>query len=111
MDKIGRIVSTEQEDRIWRQQQVGGSALRPLTKPYADKKRGRYKLVEDGSLFPFQSYRRGKNRFVVSNNPRLAGWLDTGTTRMEAFNFFGVDERMEKPVYEYLEKVIEDAFK
>jgi len=30
---------------------------------------------------------------------------------MDAFNFLGVDERMEKPVYEYLDKVIEDAFK
>ena len=111
MDKIGRIVSTEQENRIWRQQQVGGSALRPLKDSTLKRKRGKHKLVESGSLFPFTSYAKGKNRMVKSNNPRLAGWLDTGTTRMEAFNFFGVDERMEKPVYEYLEKVIEDAFK
>ena len=111
MDRIGRIVSTEQEERIWRQQQVGGSPLRPLTEPYGSRKRGRYKLVESGSLFPFTSYARGKNRMVKSNNPTLAGWLDVGTKRMKEFNFFGVDERMEKPVYEYLDKVIEDAFK
>ena len=111
MDKIGRIVSTEQEERIWRQQQVGGAALRALRPSTLKKKKGKYKLVESGSLFPFTSYAKGKNRRVKSNNPTLAGWLDKGTKRMKEFNFLGVDERMEKPVYEYLDKVIEDAFK
>ena len=113
MDKIGRIVSTEQEERIWRQQQVGGAPLREYSPTDAigwARKRSRYRLVESGSLFPFTSHAKGKNRRVKSNNPTLAGWLDKGTKRMKEFNFLGVDERMEKPVYEYLDKVIEDAF-
>jgi len=103
INRIVEIVRRDQRSHIDQQKQVGGGALRK------GMKKSGMSLVKTGLLYRSitgEVNSKGGRVFIQGERAKVGRWLHYGTKRMKAFNWWGVDDKTEKSVMEYLIKEI-----
>ena len=103
ISRVVELVRRDQRSHIDQQRQVGGGSLRKKLKGSG------MSLVKTGLLYRSitgEVNSKGGRVFIQGERAKVGRWLHYGTKRMKAFNWWGVDDKTEKSVMEYLIKEI-----
>lgn len=114
LDEMAEIIRKGVVRDLDNEQQPDGGGLRPLKLATLSQKRTSKKLNETGTLrreIGFQ--RRGDKRIisVFGSRGEVAGYLQFGTNKMEAFNWFGVSEQTQAELMAYTQRELDKELK
>jgi len=113
LKRVAEIVRKAMRKRISDEQQVGGGAFRELMPSTLKRKKSGHKLLETGKLWhsiTAESDDKSAKVYIAGDRAKIGSYLHYGTKNMEPFNWWGMDERVEKDVFKYLrEELILDA--
>ena len=112
LKRVAEIVRKAMRKRITDEKQVGGGALReymPNDSVGFARKKTRHKLLETGKLWHSiraDSTDKSAKVYIMGDRAEIGSWLHYGTKRMKPFNWWGLDETVERDVFKYLQTAI-----
>lgn len=109
MDDMAKIVTESSKEDLKNQVQPNGSGLRNLMPSTWAKKKSPFILIETGALLNSYHYEKSgkmeRRVFIGGERNKIADYLDAGTSKMKAFNFFGFGKNAETKINSYLDKI------